>query len=177
MRHRTSLLFLHWGTLLLISAAFVLALVRTSVEDPDLRLLLIDSHRTIGLALLTLTVVRLVLRLLLQPRFTPIRLPLAMQVASHASHLLLYAALIAMPLLGWAQSSAKAHHFKLFGFAMPALVAYDPDRAELFAQWHENLAWGLLALIGLHAMAALYHHYVRRDVVLKMMLGKACTTR
>lgn len=173
MRHRTSLLILHWTTLLLIIAAVALVLTRKSVEDADLRIELIDFHRVIGLSILALTLLRLAARALLEPRFTPIRLSWPLRFASGASHLMLYAALITLPLLGWAQSSAKAHHFKLFGSRMPALIGYDPDRAELFAQWHEQLAWALLALIGLHAAAALYHHYVRRDEILRMMLGNS----
>jgi cytochrome b561 len=95
-----------------------------------------------------------------------------MWLASRATHLLIYLCLVAMPLLGWAQSSARARHFKLFDVPIPSLVHHDADLAERLGTWHAQLGWVLLGLIGLHALAALYHHYVLRDHVLRAMLPR-----
>jgi cytochrome b561 len=82
--------------------------------------------------------------------------------------------MLALPLLGWAQSSARARHFKLFDVQLPALIAQDPDRADILGEWHEWMAWAFLAIIGLHITASLYHHFIRRDGVLASMLpGKS----
>jgi cytochrome b561 len=93
-----------------------------------------------------------------------------MWLASRVTHGLIYTALVAMPLIGWAQSCAAARHLKLFGSPFPALVGHDRDLADTLAAWHENVGWAFLALIGLHALAAIYHHYVRRDDLLRAML-------
>ena len=53
---------------------------------------------------------------------------------------------------------------------MPALVAHDPDLADTLGWWHEQVGWALLGLILVHALAAIYHHKVRRDDVLRAML-------
>ena len=172
MRHNGFLIVLHWLMLLLVIAAFALGSVREAVEDAELRVLLIDLHRTIGLTLLGLTIIRIAARLIVEPRFTPVRLSLPMRLAGSAAHGLLYGLMIAMPLVGWAQSSAKAHKFKLFGKVMPALIGYDPDKADLLAERHEQLAWLFLALIAFHSLAALYHHYVRRNEIMVAMFGR-----
>jgi cytochrome b561 len=87
------------------------------------------------------------------------------------THLALYAFLIALPLLGWAATSAKGVTLRLFALApLPGLVAPDPDLADALVDYHMWGAWALLALVAAHAFAALWHHFVRRDGVLAAML-------
>lgn len=159
----------HWLTLALIAAAYAIAFLREDIEDPDSKLFWLDCHRALGLVILLLTAVRLISRL----RFPVPALhePTAfLRLAAKASHGLLYLGLVALPLLGWAQSSAKARKFKLFDVQLPSLVHHDGDLAAVLSQWHETVAWGMLALIGLHSLAALFHHFVRRDTVLVDMV-------
>jgi cytochrome b561 len=177
MNRRALMIAFHWTTALLVTASFVIAWLREPMEDLTQRALWLDVHRAIGFTVLALTLARLALRSREGPISTRAELPLGMWLASRASHFLLYAGLIAMPLLGWAQSSAKARHFHLFGLPVPALVRHDPDLAEQLGNWHANLAWALLALIGLHAIAALYHHYVRRDDVVRAMVPRRPSRR
>lgn len=159
----------HWISVLLVGSAFAIAFYRWTLDDPDQRLFWLDWHRVIGLTLMSLTVLRVVGRKLLPVENPHEQTPMLRFLAT-ASHTVLYAALITMPLLGWAESSAKARKFKLFGVKMPSIVRHDGDLAGTFGQWHEIIAWGLLVLIGMHAMAALYHHFVRRDEVLHNMI-------
>ena len=84
----------------------------------------------------------------------------------------MYLAMISLPLLGWAQSSARARHFKLFDVTLPSLLPHDPDFADVLADWHETLAWVFLGFIALHFLASLYHHFIRKDDVLRSMLPK-----
>lgn len=172
MRHSRFMLAIHWVTMLLVGAAFVIVFTVGESDDPDIHKFWMDWHRTIGLAVLALTVLRFAGRALLERHFTPERLPLLLRLAGGVSHAALYIVLAAMPLLGWAQSSAKAHSFKVFGARLPRLLAYDPDLAERLADWHETLGWAFLGLIGVHVAGALYHHYVRRDAILTAMFGR-----
>ena len=92
-----------------------------------------------------------------------------MRIAAWLTHAALYAALLALPLLGWALSDAAGKPPHLFGLALPALVAEDDDLADRLLAWHQDLAWVLLALVSLHIAAALWHHFIRRDDVLRAM--------
>lgn len=164
------MIWMHWATALLVAVSFTIAWIRKDIEDLEFRAFWLDVHRTIGFVILALTLVRLASRLRLGPLSRRAELPPAIWLASRVTHVLIYTSLIAMPLLGWAQSSARARHFNLFGAPIPALVGHDREGAEVWGWWHEQVGWALLGLILLHALAALYHHYVRRDDVLRAML-------
>jgi len=166
--HRIRIWF-HWSTFLLVAAAYAIALARAAMDDPDQRLFWLDCHRTIGLAILALTVLRLVGRVVL-PFERVHETKWLLRLGARATHVMIYLGMLAMPLLGWAQSSAKMHKFKLFGARFPRIFGHDRQMGDWLGVWHENLAWTMLALIGLHSAAALYHHFVRRDHVLVDML-------
>lgn len=170
MNRRASMLWFHWITALLVIATFAIAWIRKDIDALEFRAFWLDVHRTIGFVILALTVARLAWRLRVGPLSQRADLPPALWLASRATHFLIYACLIVMPLLGWAQSSARARHFNLFGVPMPALVRHNRDLADSLGWWHEQIGWVLFALIFLHAVAALYHHYVRRDEVVRTML-------
>lgn len=170
IRRYTSMIWLHWATALLVAASFAIAWIRKDIDDLDSRAFWLDVHRSIGLVILVLTLVRLAWRFRVGALSHRADLPPAMWLASRVTHGLIYASLIAMPVIGWAQSSAAARHLKLFGSPFPALVGHDRDLADTLAAWHENVGWAFIALIGLHALAAIYHHCVRRDDLLRAML-------
>lgn len=170
MNRNLSVIWFHWLTAILVVASFAIAWIRNDVEDLALRALWLDVHRTIGFAVLGLTIVRLAARLRTGPLVYRAQIPPLMRLVSRTVHFLIYALLIAMPLLGWAQSSARARNFNLFGVPLPAIVGHNRDNAELWGWWHEQVGWALFALILLHAGGALYHHYVRRDDVVRAML-------
>ena len=159
----------HWLTALLVICAFILAFVHDQIEDPDTALVVLDCHRALGLVVLIMTVLRLLGRWLLPFERLHEANP-ALRWAARINHVGLYLGLVAMPLLGWAQSSAKMRKFRLFEVKLPALVGHDPDLGAALAWWHETIGWAMLAFIGLHSLAALYHHSVRRDRVLLDML-------
>ena len=169
MRGHALRVVFHWITALLIAAAYVIAFGRSGIEDPDSRLFWLDMHRSIGLFILVIGTLRLISRAVL--KFEQLhesgRL---LRLAAAATHVALYCGMLALPLLGWAQSSAKMCKFKIFDTKLPGLVHHDSDLGERLGQWHEALAWALLGLIALHVLAAVYHHLVRRDAVLLNML-------
>jgi cytochrome b561 len=166
------LIFLHWATVLCLCFAAALILIRDQVDGRALRQWLLEGHRHFGLFVLFLFFVRVVLRLRLG------KLPAAhngsrlTHVMATLTHIALYALLLAQPLLGWALSNAQDKPVHLFGATLPSLVGADEDLADTLQTWHTDAAWLLLGLVSLHICAALWHHFVLRDGVLRQMLPK-----
>ena len=160
---------IHWFTVLAIVAVFISVLIGADLEDPDRKKTLIALHQSLGLSVLLLNGLRLLWRWR-TPLQSLVADPLKRRIG-HANHLLVYTLLLAQPLLGWLYVSARGREVALWGMTLPALIDKNRELAERVHDWHEMAGWLLLALIGLHAAAALYHHYVIRDGVLRRMLG------
>jgi cytochrome b561 len=166
--HPRSTRYLHWLTALSLLAVATTALIRDEVASRLARQWLLEGHRHLGLLILVLAALRIALRLRRQTHPRPAQAP-AMRIATWLTHAALYAALLALPLLGWALSDAAGKPPHLFGLALPALAAEDDDLADRLLAWHQDLAWVLLVLVSLHIAAALWHHFIRRDDVLRAM--------
>jgi cytochrome b561 len=80
--------------------------------------------------------------------------------------------MISMPILGWLITSAEGHQVMFYGFDLPLLVAENKDFAKQVEHWHVLIATIGYWLIGLHALAGIYHHYVVRDNTLLRMMPK-----
>ena len=169
MKHHRSIMALHWLTAIVIAAIVSAIFYRTGLEDGDQRKFWLDVHRALGLSVLIIVLARLVFRLRFG-RERVVETTPVLHLASAIAQGVLYIAMIALPLLGWAQSSARARHFKLFDIPMPTLIAHDPERADLLGEWHESIAWIFLAVIALHILGALFHRFVRKDGVMQSML-------
>ena len=89
-----------------------------------------------------------------------------------AVHVGLYALMIGLPLLGWAILSAEGKPVPFFAWELPPLLGPSESRAEIFEELHEAGATAGYALVALHAAAALAHHYLLRDNVLRRMLPR-----
>ncbi|WP_174236115.1 cytochrome b/b6 domain-containing protein [Rhodanobacter sp. L36] len=164
------LVVLHWLTALCVTLAAALILTRDEVSGRALRMWLLEGHRHFGLFVLILFFVRIALRIRLgklPSEDNPSRL---VHLLAVLNHLALYALLLAQPLLGWTLSSAQGKPVHFFGLTLPALVGADEDLADRLQAWHQDAAWLLLALLILHIAAALWHHFVVRDGVLRRML-------
>lgn len=159
---------LHWGMAVLILAMLFVGV--GMVASLSLRPVLIDLHRPLGIALLLLAVIRLLYRWRHPPPPLPASLPRAQALAAKASHVALYAAMLAMPLLGWAMLSAGGYPVRMTSsFALPPILSPDPALYSLLRQAHGWLGYALFALILLHMAAALHHAWVRRDGVFEAM--------
>lgn len=169
-RRPALLIFLHWLTLILVTLLVAIIFVREGFEEKAVRTLLLNLHRSLGLSVALLTVGRLAVRLASRPLLPTAEMSLPARLLASATHLLLYAAMIGLPLIGWALSSANGKPVSFFGLGLPPLVEQDEDRGDDLAEYHEEGAWLFLGLIGIHAAAALFHHYVQRDNVLRAML-------
>ena len=131
-------------------------------------------HKWAGVTILVLSAARLLWRLSHRPPALPARMLAAMprwqQAAHHGVHHLLYALFFAVPLLGWAYSCAAGFPIVWFGiWQLPNLVAPDPALAEALKPWHMITAYALAVLIALHIAAALKHHFIDRDGLLRRM--------
>jgi cytochrome b561 len=159
---------MHWCTLLAVIASVVLALSRDWVDDDDLTDTLLNAHRYAGLAVLALTLLRLSIRL--TATAPDHGLTRWQRLAATATHHLLYLLLLGMPIMGWLTSNAHGVALKIGPIALPTLLARNHDLGDVLGKIHELGAWVFLGLIGLHAAAALYHHWMLRDGVLTSML-------
>jgi len=160
---------LHWlMALMILTMLFVGAGMVSTVETKHDWLLAI--HKPLGIAILLLVIVRLAVRLRHRPPPLPADLPLWQRLAALASHVLLYALMLALPLLGWAMLSAGGYPVMLGeSLRLPAIA---PENAVLFAwlrEAHRYLAWLLFLTFVVHMSAALYHGLIRRDGVLAAM--------
>jgi cytochrome b561 len=170
-RHSWWTIALHWASVVAILVATTAILWREIVDDEPFRVQLMDIHRQAGLFVLVALGLRLAVRLGVGMADHAGDMPALMRWAARGAHLMLYAMLCALPVVGWAASNAHAVRVKLFGLvALPSIVGDDPDLADLLTDVHLWMSWGLLFLVVAHAGAACWHHYVRRDGVLAAML-------
>ena len=170
-RHHGFARFLHWATFLVLAAGYALIWWRDGLDDPDTRRMVLNWHATAGLTVVVLGAARLIARAFGDGWIVVHELRPAERLAANLSHAALYMAIISIPLLGWLIVSARGRPVMVFGWVvLPALRGRDRDLADILQQWHYYAAMALLAVIAIHVIAALYHHYVRKDGVLRAML-------
>ncbi|KVP09156.1 cytochrome B [Burkholderia ubonensis] len=163
---------LHW-----VMAAMILSMLFIGVgmvsSVSERHAVLVAVHKPLGIAILVLACVRVVVRLSFRPPGLPEDMPGWQKVAALGSHLALYALMIAMPLIGWAMLSAGGYPVTLGGgVQLPAIVAADPVAFAWLRIAHRWVAYLFFATFLLHFAAALYHGLVRRDGVLRAMVGR-----
>ena len=160
----------HWLMALGIIGAGVLGLVMTEMDRGMAKLNAFAIHKSIGLTVLALFVLRLVWRFL-DRRPADLPMPRMQRIAAHAAHGLLYLFMLAIPLSGWIFNSARGYPLQWFKqFNLPALAGKSESLAELARSLHEWGFWALLVLVLAHAGAALYHHLFLGDATLRRML-------
>ena len=162
---------LHWTIVLLILGQGIVGLVMTELRNSPGKVEVYALHKSVGLTLLALALLRLLWRWYAgTPRHVP-GMPRWQQRAADLSHYGLYALLFAIPLSGWVLNSAAGFPLQWFGlFSVPAITGKDHALHELAEELHEWLFWGLVALALVHASAAVHHHLFRRDATLARML-------
>lgn len=164
-------ILLHWITLALLVGIYACIELRELYpRGSDPREALKTWHFMLGLTVFILVWVRLAARLIgTTPAIVP-PIPRWQHSIAVAVELALYAFMIAMPLLGWLILSAEGDSIPFFGLELPALTAPDKQLAERAEGIHETLGTVGYFLIGLHAAAALFHHYVQGDNTLRRMM-------
>ncbi len=161
---------LHWVIAGLVVAQLALGKIADDLPAGLDRLILLARHKSVGITILALAVIRLAWRLIDRPPAPP-PMPRWQFLASRLTHAAFYLLLFAMPLSGWLMSSAGNHPVSWFGLAqLPDLVAPDAGLKDLLEDVHETLAKTLVALAIVHILAALKHQFVNRDGLLMRML-------
>ena len=163
--------FLHWLIVVLVALQFVLGIYGHGLPVSIERLMVLARHKSLGLTIFALVLLRLGWRLYSPPPPLPPASHWFLDTAAHWSHGLLYTLLLAMPPVGWLYSSASNLTVSWFGmFALPNLVRPDKHLAHGLLLAHQSMAWVLLTIVVIHAGAALWHHFLLRDDVLMRML-------
>ncbi|MBB2205045.1 cytochrome b [Gluconacetobacter takamatsuzukensis] len=160
---------LHWLMAAMILTMLFVGIVMVTTVGPAYHQL-VDLHRPLGICILALALVRLVNRLLIRVPPLPDTLPPALRTAARLSHIVLYALMIALPLVGWGMLSAGAYPVAMWpGFALPPILPHDPALFALLRHLHTWLALILFGVVLVHLAAALMHGLLLRDDVLPSM--------
>lgn len=170
-RYSTVSLVLHWLIAALVVTQILLVWAHEATDGSASRELM-NLHKSVGLSILMLTLVRLGWRIANPAIPLPARTPRWQKLAARTTHVLFYVLLIAMPLVGWAASSAAGRDILWFGlFEWPALpVGGGRPVARQLMEVHELAGDLLIVLVILHILGALKHHFVDRDNVLHRMI-------
>lgn len=170
-RYTATAIVFHWLLALLIIGTFSMGLYMADLPLTPQRIKLYNWHKWAGVTILALSALRLLWRLTHPAPALPKSMPTWQIRASHLAHLALYILFFAVPLIGWAYSSAAGFPIVWLGILpLPDWVPKDRDLAEAIKPLHEISAWVLAAVVLLHIGAALKHHFINRDGVLARML-------
>jgi cytochrome b561 len=161
---------LHWLLALLILGSLALGPYMTDLPLSPRRLVLYNWHKWAGATILALSALRLLWRLTHRPP-PALPVPAWQRRTAQAVHAALYLLFFAVPLAGWAYSSAAGFPLVVFGvLPLPDFVVADRELAEALKPVHKGLAYALAAAVAVHVAAALKHHFVDRDGLLARML-------
>ncbi len=170
-RYATPVIALHWLIFLLIVVSYASIELREFFPKGSApREAMKSLHFMIGLTVLALVVARIAARFLSStPKILPTP-PHWQEIAARLVHLALVGFMVAMPVLGWLILSAEGDPIPFWGLELPPLTSPDKTLAEQVEEVHETIGNVGYFLIGGHAAAALFHHYVTRDNTLIRML-------
>ncbi|MFW0757050.1 cytochrome b [Pseudomonas sp. H11T01] len=167
-------IMLHWGVALAVFGLFALGLWMVGLdyystwrkEAPDL-------HKSIGLTLFAVMLLRMLWRFISPPPPALASYGRLTRLGATLGHGFLYFSLFAVMIAGYLISTADGVGIPVFGlFEIPALISGLTDQADVAGAVHLYLAWVLVVFSGLHALAALKHHFIDRDATLSRMLGR-----
>ncbi|MCW8449778.1 cytochrome b [Legionella quinlivanii] len=163
-------ILLHWIMAILIIGLLAIGIYMVELPISLQKLKLYGWHKEYGLLALALVVVRLCWRIInISPELS---LPRYEIIAARIVHWAFYGFMFAMPITGWLITSAAGLPASFFGlFTLPNLIAPNEEQRQLYELVHEWLGYGLIVTILLHASAALKHHFINRDNVLRRMIS------
>lgn len=172
----------HWTMAILMLGMVAFGLYMTSLDQSDPSLYpLYQLHKSIGLVVLTLAVLRLAWRFVNPSPKLPEGMAPIERLAAHLGHAGLYGLILLLPFSGWLMVSASPWGIPTYVFGLfqvphlpvPAALGDKATAEALLKQVHEIAAWTLLALVAAHAAAALKHHFIARDDTLRRMVSTA----
>jgi cytochrome b561 len=180
LRYGTVAMTFHWLIALLVITNICVGLYMADLPRSDpTKFITVQTHKSIGLTVLVLSILRLMWRLMNPIPPLPADLNPALHFGARASHFLLYFLIVFIPLTGWLLVSSSSlgnptQYFGLFDWPNIPFVSDLPRASkaplhDIFGNTHVILAWSAIVLIPLHVLAALYHYFIRRDGVLQRM--------
>jgi cytochrome b561 len=162
---------LHWLIVAMLIVQFTLAWTMPDIHRGTQPETLIDLHLSFGASVLGVAIIRLLWRVRSPVALISEGVPAWQLRAAQITHVLLYVLLLVIPVLGWANASSRGWTVSLFGLVtLPSIMAKGSPLGHELGDVHTLCAYALLALVGLHVLAALYHHFRLRDPVLRRML-------
>jgi cytochrome b561 len=168
-RYTGTAVVLHWVLALALLTSFSAGLYMSDLPMSPQRLKLYNWHKWAGVTILALSFLRLVWRLTHRPP-ADVPMPPLQRAAAHGAHYALYVLFFAVPLVGWAYSSAAGFPVVWFGvLPLPDFVSPDKALAEAIKPWHGWLAWAMAVVVLAHVAGALKHQFVDRDGLLSRM--------
>lgn len=170
-RYSKPVVILHWLMLLLMVGVYAFIELKVLfVKGTPPRELMKTIHFTLGLKVFLFVLMRIYFRVssatpAIQPALNPMT-----HYVSTAMHLALYALMIGMPIAGWLILSAAGKPIPFYGLELPPLIAKNKELAKTIKELHETAGSVGYFLIAGHALAGLFHHYIKRDNTLTRML-------
>jgi cytochrome b561 len=165
---------LHWLTAVLVVTMIVVGIVMANMGDGPTKDFLYNLHRSVGVLVLLIVLVRLVYRITHPVPPLPADMPDILKLAARANHWAFYVLLIIQPLVGYVATSAYRAPIRFFWlFELPPIWPENRALSEQLFVVHGIIGVTLAVLICIHVAGALYHHFIRRDHVLQRMLGSA----
>jgi cytochrome b561 len=161
----------HWVIVALLIVQVTLAEMADDLPNGLEKLRMLARHKSVGITILALVTLRLAWRAVHEHPPLPGNLKPYERMLARLTHIALYVLLFALPLTGWTMSSARGFPVSWFGFfTLPNLVPKSRPLYDVLVLTHHTLAWFLFAVVALHVAAALKHHFVHKDDVLRRML-------
>ncbi len=162
---------LHWliGLMILISLGVGLYMVDLKLSPTKLQLY--SWHKWAGVTIFMLVLIRCIWRITHAPPPLPDDMPRWQRIVAEATHYILYALMIAIPLTGWLMSSAKGFQTVYFGvLPIPDLLDKNKELGETLNAVHKYLNYTMIGIILAHIGASLNHHFIEKDDILRRML-------
>lgn len=177
-RYTRTAMLLHWLLGIALVTVFGVGLYMADLPFSPQRLKLYNWHKWAGVSILMLSLLRLLWRITNRPPALPQAMASAMpswqHKVHHATHHLFYVLFFAVPLIGWAYSSAAGFPIVFLGlWQLPDFVPVSPELAESLKPLHEISAYAMVGLVVVHVAAALKHQFIDRDgLLLRMLPGR-----
>ncbi|TKB26195.1 cytochrome b [Desulfopila sp. IMCC35006] len=163
----------HWLVFLMVVGMLIVGSLLDSLPDGAVKSLFIGLHKSTGVVLLLLVLLRLCWRLI-NPKPRDLGASPFENKLGHLMHIFLYLLLIVQPITGIIMSQLAGYPVKVYGmFTVPAFFGPNPQLSKVFSETHSVVATVLAISIVIHAAAALKHHYLDRDrTLMRMIVGK-----
>ena len=161
---------LHWLLFALIAIQVPGGLlIEAFPRASEARVFVLSTHTSLGIAALLLVLARIARRLAARGDVEAVG-PRWQRALASAVHVALYVLMVAVPVVGYALADARGRGIPFFGLGAPEWLATNRSLAGTLEDVHETLAWALVAVVAVHVVAALWHHFVLRDETLRRML-------